>query len=90
MYIRQLGNLGDSVITNRYSTVANGDFGDKCGLLYMWKSTEQKVTVTKVDPCSAMMGLTSLVTLSSTHTHAHTHTCTHKHKQTQNAIHACT
>ena len=31
LYIRQFGDLGKSVIANRYSTVANGDFGDRVG-----------------------------------------------------------
>ena len=31
LYIRQFGDLGDSVIANRRSTVASGDFGDHVG-----------------------------------------------------------
>ena len=31
MHIHHFGDLGDSVIDNRHSTVANGDFGDRVG-----------------------------------------------------------
>ena len=31
LYIHQFGKLGDSVIANRHSTVANGDFDNRVG-----------------------------------------------------------